>query len=56
MEQRGPSFLERVRSGFLAEARRCPETIVVIDAAPGPEQVQAAIRRAARRVLQKEAI
>ena len=55
MEQRGQSFLDCVRAGFLAEARRCPASIVVIDAAPGPEQVQAAVRRAAQRALQREA-
>ncbi len=55
IEQRGDSFQQRVRAGFLAEAHRCPDRIVVIDAAPGVEQVQAAVRRAAERVLQQEA-
>jgi dTMP kinase len=55
MEQRGQSFLDRVRAGFLEEARRNPEAIVVIDATPGPDQVQAGVRQAARAVLQLEA-
>ena len=56
MEQRGDSFQQRVRAGFLAEAGRCPDRIVVIDAAPAAQQVQAAVRRAAQRVLQQEAV
>ena len=45
MERRPPDFHERVRAGFRHEAARCPERIRVIDARPGVDEVQAAIRR-----------
>jgi dTMP kinase len=46
MEQQGLEFHRCVREGFLAEARRRPDVIVVIDAARSPEAVQADIRAA----------
>jgi dTMP kinase len=52
MEQQGAGFHGRVREGFLAEAARRPGEIVVVNAAAPIEQVQAAIRAAAGRVLQ----
>ncbi|MBY0230161.1 MAG: dTMP kinase [Gemmataceae bacterium] len=45
VERRPPAYHERVRQGFLAEARRDP-SIVVLDATGDAETVQAAIRRA----------
>ena len=45
MERRPTDFHERVRAGFRHEAARCPERIRVIDARPGVDEVQAAIRR-----------
>jgi dTMP kinase len=50
MEQQGAEFHARVREGFLTEAARHPEEIVVIDASRGIEQVQAAIRAAAKKL------
>ncbi len=50
MESQGWDYMEKVRQGFLVEAARRPE-IVVIDAARDVAQVQADIRRAAERVL-----
>ena len=47
MERQGDAFRTALRAGYLAEAARCPETIVIIDAAHGIEEVQAAIRQAA---------
>ena len=47
MEQQGTEFHARVRDGFLVEAARCPERIVVVDAARPIEQVQADLRAAA---------
>jgi dTMP kinase len=44
VEQRDRAYHERVRQGFLAEARRRPEHIRVIDASPSAEVVQAATR------------
>jgi len=46
MEQQGDAFHERVRRGFLAEAARRPDRIVVIDAARSVDDVQAAVRKA----------
>jgi len=46
MEQQGDAFHARVRHGFLAEAARRPDEIVVVNAARGIEQVQAEIRTA----------
>lgn len=46
MEQQGDEFHARVREGFLAEAARQPDRIVVVDAAAPIDTVQAAIRTA----------
>jgi dTMP kinase len=46
MEQQGGAFHARVREGFLVEAAKAPERIVVIDASPPIDQVQLAIRQA----------
>jgi dTMP kinase len=51
METQGAEFQNRLRQGFLAEAAKTPECIVVIDAARTVDAVQADIRAAARRVL-----
>lgn len=51
MEQRGLSFLTRVREGFLAESKRRPEQIIVIDAARSVDAVQAEIRSEALKSL-----
>jgi dTMP kinase len=45
-EQRDREYQERVRQGFLAEARRQPDRIRVIDAGPPVGDIQAAIRAA----------
>jgi dTMP kinase len=44
MEQHGNDFRQRLRSGFLAEAKRRPDKIVVIDANRSIEEVQKHIR------------
>ena len=51
LEQRDPAYQERVRQGFLTEARRRPDRIVVIDALAGVDEVQQAIRREIERQL-----
>lgn len=51
MEQQGATFHARVREGFLAEAARRPEQIVVVDASQSIGAVHSAIRAAAQRVL-----
>ncbi len=45
IEKRSVDYHERLRQGFLAEARRRPECIRIVDAAPPVEVVQDAIRR-----------
>lgn len=52
MEQQGLEYLERVRQGFLAEARRRSE-VVVVDASRDIDTVQADLRTAASSVLQE---
>jgi dTMP kinase len=51
MEKQGEAFRERVRQGFLTEAARRPNRIVVIDAARNVADVQAEIRRAVEAFL-----
>jgi dTMP kinase len=51
MELQGQSFHERVRQGFLAEAARCPASIVVLDATQSIEAVQEEIRTRVRPLL-----
>jgi len=46
MESQGEEFRRRLREGFLAEAGRRPEQIVVVDAARPIDVVQADVRRA----------
>jgi dTMP kinase len=50
MESQGLDYMQAVRQGFLAEAARRPE-IVVVDAARHIDVIQADIRRAAEEVL-----
>lgn len=54
MEQQGDAFHARVRQGFLDEAKRQPERIVVVNAARSIEQVQADIRTVVGRFLNAE--
>jgi dTMP kinase len=51
MESREPSYHARVRAGFLAEARRQPERIRIIDAAPSIPEVHQQICEEVARVL-----
>jgi dTMP kinase len=54
VELRDRDYHERVRQGFLAEARRRPERVRVIDASPPVEDVQAAVRGAVLPFLTRE--
>lgn len=47
IEAAGVAFLAKVRQGFLAEARRDPEHVVVIDASGSVDEIQQEIRRQA---------
>lgn len=51
IESRGKEFFEKVRRGFLSEAAADPNRIRLIDAAPGPDAVEHAIRMEVSRVL-----
>jgi len=51
MEAQGLEYLERVRQGFLAEAARFPNQVVVIDADRPIETIHADVLRAAERAL-----
>jgi dTMP kinase len=51
MEKRARDFHERVRQGFLTEARRRPERVRVIDASPPVEVVHSLICKEVERVL-----
>ena len=51
MEMQGLEFHARVREGFLAEAQRQPERIVVVDASRPIAEVQADVRIAAQRAM-----
>ena len=51
MESRGAAYREKLRSGFLEEAKHDPARIAVIDASGSVDKVQAAIRVAAAEVL-----
>jgi dTMP kinase len=52
MERQGAAFHARVRDGFLAEAARRPDQIVVVNAAQPVDQVQAEIRAIVKRLLE----
>ena len=44
----GVAFHRKLREGFLDIARRAPESRVVVDAAPDPDTVHAAVLAAVR--------
>ncbi|HEX4132739.1 MAG TPA: dTMP kinase [Pirellulales bacterium] len=49
MERRGAEFLSRVRDGFLREAARQPDRVVVVDASGSIDEVQSEICRVVQR-------
>lgn len=50
LESRGPEYMQRVRDGFLSEARQMP-TAVVIDASQSADDVHQQIAQSLQRVL-----
>ena len=52
IEARGNDYLARVRNGYLTEAVREPNRIVVVDAAAAPDVIQAVIQSAAEERIQ----
>ena len=55
MESRGNEYFERVRSGFLLESQRWPDTVEVIDATRSPDEIQKDIRQLAMQYIQRQA-
>jgi dTMP kinase len=53
MEQQGKEFHARVRKGFLLEAARFPDRIVVVNADASIDAVQAEIRKAVQQTLSR---
>ncbi len=51
MEQQGDDFRDRLRAGFLAEAKRQPKKIVVIDASRSIDEVQNDIKHQAMKLI-----
>ncbi len=54
MESQGREFRERLREGFLTEARLAPDAIHVVEAAGPIDEIQAEIRRVATAALRVE--
>ncbi len=54
MESQPMEYHQRVRDGFLAEAKRRPERIAVIDARPALDAVQTVLQREVARLLDEE--
>ena len=51
MEVRGDDYREKLRKGFLDEAAKAPEQIVVVDAAGTVTEVQQRVLQSAARLL-----
>jgi thymidylate kinase len=51
MEAQGFEYLEQVRQGFLGEARRSPQQIIVLDADRPPANIHADVLREVERLL-----
>lgn len=51
MEAKGLEFMRRVRAGFIYEAEADSERLILIDANQTADEVQAAVRAAARRLV-----
>lgn len=51
MERQGDAFRAALRAGYLAEAARCPDKVVVVDAARSVDAVQSELRALASRIL-----
>ena len=51
MESRGAAYMQKVRDGFLAEAKRFPDQVFVIDASVHPDNVCVQIQTVAQKVL-----
>lgn len=54
MESRGMEYMQRVRDGYLKEAARWPDTVDVIDADRGIDEIQAEIRDVVQRYMDRK--
>ncbi|MDG2186322.1 MAG: dTMP kinase [Mariniblastus sp.] len=52
MESRGTAYFQRVRDGFLSEAKRWPELAMLVDASGDIDSIQATIRTATESILE----
>ncbi len=52
MESRGAAYFQRVRDGFLSEAKRWPELAMLVDASGDIDSIQATIRKATESILE----
>ena len=51
MESRGSEYMQKVRDGFLTEAKRFPDQVFVIDAMAEPDEVAKQIQSEAQQVI-----
>ena len=54
MESRGQEYLDRVRKGFLKEAKRWPECVDIFDATQTPDEIQTKIQIAATGYMKRK--
>lgn len=52
MESRGNEYFEKVRQGFIDEAKLRPDGVDLIDATKSPDEIQADIRRLAKQYME----
>jgi len=52
MESRGQEYFEKVRAGFIAESKRSPKGIELIDGNRPPEEIQVELQTITERYLQ----
>ena len=51
MESRGTEYMQKVRDGFLTEAKRFPDQVFVVDASKHPDDVAEEIQTVAQRLI-----
>jgi dTMP kinase len=51
MESRGTEYMQKVRDGFLTEAKRFPDQVFVVDASQHPDHVAQEIQTVAQKLI-----
>ena len=51
MESRGTEYMQKVRDGFLTEAKRFPDQVFVVDASMHPDKVAEKIQSVAQEIM-----